>query len=134
MRRRIRNISEAFQTCLGCSFLIPCKTQCVVRVSDWLAKQEQFVPSCSTRCSLFASSYQHTSFGFHTPKINHSVDQQAGFSGFCCGCFFVSFFFFFSRGWIYFGTKGRVAKQLPELMDRRQLQEHPEMFHCSLAV
>lgn len=41
---------------------------------------------------------------------------------------------FSSEGGFILEVKGRVAKQLPELMDRRQLQECPEMFNCSLAV
>lgn len=48
--------------------------------------------------------------------------------------FLLVFFFFVSEGGFILEAKGRVAKQLPELMDRRQLQERPEMFHCSLVV
>lgn len=41
---------------------------------------------------------------------------------------------FSSEGGFTLEAKSRVAKQLPELMDRRRLQECPEMFHCSLVV
>lgn len=65
---------------------------------------------------------------------NQSFCRPAGWlQWFAVVGFFVGFFFV-SEGGFILEAKGRVAKQLPELMDRRQLQERPEMFHCSLVV
>lgn len=76
-----------------------------------------------TICSELFNTLLPVCFMLSAHQLWFSYTQNQSFSSrlasvVCCGFFFL---LFFSRGWIYFGAKGRVAKQLPELMDRRQL-------------